>query len=157
MFTTFSTSKSVFLFVCILLLLAVTASSNEQQTGNLQDLDEAVKAGNLELVRQLVDKGVPVGLRNENGSTPLHTACAYGYVDIAAFLIEKDADVNAREPKSEMTPLHAALTDDYAKLVRLLVSNGADVEARAADSFTPPIPIISAGVGFLFHLSLILS
>lgn len=55
----------------------------------------ATNSGNLEKVKELVDKGVSVDAKNDYGWTTLHFAVYGGYLDIVKFLIEKGAEVNA--------------------------------------------------------------
>ncbi len=62
-------------------------------------LDEAIVSGSLELVRYLVEeKGMDVNrTERKSGFTPLMQAAAYGYTDIVDFLLEKGADIHARD------------------------------------------------------------
>jgi ankyrin repeat protein len=62
-------------------------------------LDEAIVTGDLELVRYLVDeKGMDVNqTKRKSGFTPLMQAASYGYTDIVDFLLEKGADIHARD------------------------------------------------------------
>ena len=62
------------------------------------------------------------------GSTPLHHAAGFGALDSLAFLVDKGADVNAKNRRGS-TPLFWALHDE-AK-VRLLISRGAAVNDQA--------------------------
>ncbi|MEO5739683.1 MAG: ankyrin repeat domain-containing protein [Vicinamibacterales bacterium] len=64
------------------------------------------------------------------GSTPLHHAAGFGTLESLTFLIDKGADVNARNRRGS-TPLFWAL-DDEAK-VRLLVSRGAAVKVKQVE------------------------
>ena len=62
-------------------------------------LDEAIVLGSLELVRFLVEeKGMDVNsTKRKSGFTPLMQAASYGYTDIVDFLLEKGADIHARD------------------------------------------------------------
>jgi hypothetical protein len=97
----------------------------------LNDLFNAIDAGNESVVRTIV--GVSPELVNGtdvSGSTPLHKAIERGYEDIATFLIEKGAYVNAKE-KSGYTPLHMAARHDAApEFVTLLLKKGANKFVR---------------------------
>ena len=50
--------------------------------------------------------------------TPLHQAAEYGQKDVAALLLAKKADVNAKD-KIGMTPLHRAAFKGYTDVVKL--------------------------------------
>jgi ankyrin repeat protein len=79
------------------LLLSVTPTRAES-------FHEAAKAGNLEMVKQLVASGADVNARDTNEETPLHKAIWNGHFEVAKYLVDKGADVNARGPTGA-TPL----------------------------------------------------
>ena len=62
------------------------------------------------------------------GSTPLHHAAGFGTLDSLTFLIDKGADVNAKNRRGS-TPLFWALHDEGK--VRLLIARGAAVDDQA--------------------------
>jgi ankyrin repeat protein len=68
--------------------------------------------------------------------TPLHLAVKRGHVDVARFLIEGGADVDAQDMK-RLTPLHLALQEGQLEIARFLIDRGADVNAQDICSFTP--------------------
>jgi len=55
----------------------------------------------------LIDSGIPVDCRNHFRETPLHEAASEGHADMAAFLLERGADVNAKNRRGK-TPLFYA-------------------------------------------------
>ncbi len=68
------------------------------------------------------------------GSTPLHHAAGFGTLDSLALLIDKGADVNAKNRRGS-TPLFWALHDE-AK-VRVLITRGAAVKIKQVEGRTP--------------------
>jgi ankyrin repeat protein len=82
-----------------------------------------------------------VSAYSHDGWTPLHLAAFFGHRDLAALLIERGADVNARSRNTRFardnTPLHAAAANRQVAVVELLVAHGADVNARDGSGFTP--------------------
>ena len=58
-------------------------------------LGAASCGGHLELVKALVEKGAPLELKNQIGTSPLWLAAGYGHADVLDFLIGAGADVNA--------------------------------------------------------------
>ena len=77
---------------------------------------------------QAIVKAMHIGIDKQSyGSTPLHVACTHGHSEIARYLIENGARVNARNA-SGMTPLYlASLADRKAggSLKVLLEEHGA--------------------------------
>ena len=63
--------------------------------------------------------------------TLLHAASADGLVDVAQWLLDIGADVNAQE-KNHRTPLHLAATNGRLEIVRMLLGHGVDVNGAAA-------------------------
>ena len=95
----------------------------------------AVRAGNRsEIERQIAASPEVVNGKDAGGSTALHHAAGYGPVGNLQLLIDKGADVNAKNRRGS-TPLHWAIHDE-AK-VRLLLSKGANVNAKQAQGRTP--------------------
>jgi ankyrin repeat protein len=89
--------------------------------------------GQLAEVKILVDqKQVPV---NRPGWTPLHYACTNGHYDIALFLLDKGAAVDARSP-NETTPLMMAIRAGNIQLARLLLDRGADIRLRNQQGYS---------------------
>lgn len=69
-------------------------------------------------------------------STPLHGVCRCRDALAAQLLLDRGADVNARDSIGR-TPLHAAAYSDHMDTVVLLVDRGADVNARDSNGDTP--------------------
>jgi len=108
-------------FILILCLLA---------TASAQELSDAVKAGDLGKVRQIVDRDPKiVNIPNQNGETILFGAVMQGRPEMIEYLISKGADVNQMN-RFYMAPLHLACRRNLPlEIIRLLVENGADVNA----------------------------
>jgi len=92
-----------------------------------------------EMVRALLDRGANIHVRNGDLWTPLHYACSNGVpVDIAANIIEKGADVNAKTGVHSLwTPLHTACTFDRQDLAILLLKKGAMINVHDSEGLTP--------------------
>ena len=98
----------------------------------------AVAGGDFNAVKQFLEEGIEVDLRNETREsriTPLHSAGIYNQVDIAKLLIAEGADVNAKT-EEELTPLMFAAFGGSIELVELLIGEGADVNAMSASRET---------------------
>jgi ankyrin repeat protein len=95
----------------------------------------AVRTGNRSEIEQLIAASPElISGKDAGGSTALHHAAGYGPLDNLQLLIDKGADVNAKNRRGS-TPLHWAIHDE-AK-VRLLLAKGANVNARQAQGRTP--------------------
>ena len=70
---------------------------------------------------------------DENGFTALHGLAGQDEPELAELLIDRGADVSAKNDMG-MTPLHCA---SYGNIVEVLVRRGADVNARARNGWTP--------------------
>lgn len=94
----------------------------------------AVK-GNLELVKKLVARDADV---NREGWAPLHYAASAGLehsVEIAAYLLEESAYIDAASPNGS-TPLMLAAQYSNEAMVKLLIAEGADVSLRNQQGLT---------------------
>jgi cytohesin len=74
-----------------------------------------------------------VGVSDASGFTALFGVAGQDEPDLAELLIDRGAEVSAKNDMG-MTPLHIA---QYASIVEVLVRRGADVNARAQDGWTP--------------------
>ena len=94
--------------------------------------------GNLEGVKNYIEKGADINATDEDGQTALIAACGMGeiglpensyetYINIARFLLENGADVNARMTDYIGTDaIYYAVKYDQPKLAELLIKYGAD-------------------------------
>ncbi len=111
---------------------------------------DVVRMGDKEKVSQMLDAN-PALLqeRGEWGFTPLHVALHARNREMAVFLIEKGADVNAKAA-GDATPLHCALWEGANEAIPDLIKAGADVNAKTKDAHDPsflwtPLQILAAG------------
>ena len=94
-----------------------------------RDILSHIQKGNLSALQDLFNKGaLDVNNLNIGGITHLSTAAMTNQLDVARFLLEKGADVNARCEPDGMTALLFAVKWGHLKMVKLLLENGADME-----------------------------
>jgi ankyrin repeat protein len=105
-----------------------------------QSLFEALRQGEASKVRNAIEDGMDVNIRDADGNTLLIYAAVYAKKSDLEFLLAHGADVNAAN-KAGHTALMRAMPD-LAK-VKLLVKHGADVNASAGG--TTPL-LIAAGI-----------
>ena len=73
---------------------------------------------NADRVRDLLDRGADVNVRNHKGQTALHCAAKAGFADLVALLLDRGADVQATDHDG-VTALAAALSSTAKDKVRL--------------------------------------
>ncbi|CAH1784886.1 unnamed protein product [Owenia fusiformis] len=98
---------------------------------------EAAKKGNLARVQKLSTQE-NINCRDSQGrnSTPLHLAAGYNNVEVAEFLLENGADVNAQD-KGGLIPLHNASSYGHVDIAALLIKFSTCVNAVDRWGFTP--------------------
>ncbi|KAM3955302.1 tankyrase [Aphomia sociella] len=100
---------------------------------------EAARAGDAEAALRLLDaRPRLVNCRDLDGrhSTPLHFAAGYNRLPLAQLLLQRGADVHAKD-KGGLVPLHNACSYGHYEVTELLVSAGAGVNAADLWRFTP--------------------
>ena len=93
------------------------------------DLHVAVRSGDLDRVRALVAKGVPVNERDSLGGTALHDAAWAGDLRMVQLLLDQKADPNLKHLEGGSTPLHYAIITNHPDVVDLLLRRGASLRA----------------------------
>lgn len=91
-----------------------------------------------DLAVELIERGADVdaAARNAIGVAPVHAAAAVGDINTMRLLLERGANVNARQ-QAGFTALHAAAQLGNAALVDLLLAHGADPLIAGDDGKTP--------------------
>ena len=70
------------------------------------------------------------------GWTPLHSAAAFGHLDVVRLLLAHKAEIDAKEI-SGMTPLHHAAITGHKDVAALLLAKRAKVDVRDNYGMTP--------------------
>ena len=81
--------------------------------------------GNLNQVKELLNQGVPVNSRNEDGWTPLHHAAQNGRLNVVQELLKRGAHVHSRD-QTGRTPLLTAAYWEHPRVVHELLKAGAN-------------------------------
>lgn len=99
-----------------------------------------------ETARALLDAGADVNAQARNAMKvrAIPAAAAAAQLEIARMLIERNADVNARQ-QAGLTPLHEAAATGQVEFARLLLDHGADLNAKADDGKTALAFAVQAG------------
>ncbi len=89
----------------------------------------AADGGNLDQVTELLEKGVPVDVRDEHQWTPMMLAALQGHDKVVALLLEQGADMEARDINGT-TALMAAASSGWLSVVKRLIKAGADMDVE---------------------------
>ena len=94
--------------------------------------------GHVDAARELLNKGAIVDARSTNTmkNTPLHAAAAGRSLAVVNLLIDRGADINARQ-HGAWAPLHSAASNGDLAMVTALVEAGADTSGRAENQQLP--------------------
>lgn len=128
---------------------------NRLQSDDRATLVATAEHGNRAAVAVMLDLGFPIGTRregvDEDGATALHAASWAGSADTVALLLERGADIGARDARWEGQPLHWALVGsgeapdtapapDWVATVQLLLDAGAPIAEITLDADDPKPP-----------------
>src|SRR5579862_5416564 len=93
----------------------------------------AVESGNLEHVKAVLEKGLRPGSKDEDGLTMLSHAIGNQHIEIAKFLLEKEAELDTQD----WMPLFIAVFSRLPEIVQLLLKKGADPNSKDRMGRTP--------------------
>lgn len=100
-------------------------------------LQNAIKEGQLEQVRALIESGVDIKQPFPQGITALHAAVIHNQENIAAELIQAGAPLDAADATTQATPLHLAALYGRESIARLLIQKGANANATMKFGISP--------------------
>ena len=105
----------------------------------------------------MLDLGFPIESRGNDGGTALHAAAYSGGVDTVRLLLERGADIEARDTTWNSTPLDWAIVGsgeqptsnpepDWVATVQTMLDHGASTAAitPSPDDPKPPSPDVAA-------------
>lgn len=126
-------------------------------------LIRAAKAGDVPLVKLLLDYGADVEIATNRGFTPIHAAAGLGSNDIDSRGIDKTqaqaietlrlllahkADINRKDGATGRTALHGAAIWGWNEVIQFLADNGADLFAKDNGGMLPLDSALGKAGGF---------
>jgi len=140
----------------IVRLLLEAGADPEIRIGGWSALSQAAGAGNISVVKTLLDLGADVNTRTPDlasswgrpdcddwpivepdwrDTRPLYGAVCTGSLELADLLLSRGADLNALS--FGWTALHAAAGQGNCQMLEFLLSHGADIFAKSSSGKTP--------------------
>ncbi|MCP9262962.1 Poly [ADP-ribose] polymerase [Dirofilaria immitis] len=114
----------------------------EAQTRRSEELDllDAARCGDLCTVKRIIESyGIKIiNCKDFDGreSTPLHFAAGYNRIEVLKYLLEKGANVEAKDT-GWLVPLHNACAYGHLVVAELLIKHGANLNAADKWGYTP--------------------
>ncbi|PTB52106.1 hypothetical protein M431DRAFT_44122, partial [Trichoderma harzianum CBS 226.95] len=85
----------------------------------------------------LIDLGAVIDETNEEGQTPLHVAALYGKPANLKLLIDKGANIEARDGRGRTPALFMSFEEQRKECLRVLIKHGAGVNVADHEGRTP--------------------
>ena len=112
----------------------VTVDMRDDESGLL--LVQAAQEGRLSIVELLLELGLNIESKAENGQTPLFLAAREGHEAVVGLLLDKGADIESKAENAK-TPLSWAAQSGHEAVVELLLDKGTDIDSKAEYGQTP--------------------
>jgi len=132
--------KIIFSVILILFLVFTSFTSYAEVNDDLIKLTatEIKDDTNIEQIKELIDKGANINVKDKNGWTPLRNVAFIGRTVTAKLLIDKGADVNASDLKGNSILMSTAAMPfpEQANIFKMLLQKGADVNAPNNEGWT---------------------
>lgn len=96
----------------------------------------AASFGDTNVAKLLLEQGVDIDVKDQNGNTSLHLAALNGHTDIVKLLLEKGSDLSVVN-KEGNTFLHLAAFNGHIDTVKFLLEEGSDLSAVNKYGDTP--------------------
>ena len=102
-----------------------TKRSDVYAASNEVALLQAVKANDINVVKNLIDIGADVNAKDSDGNTALNFASFKGHIEIVKELLAKKVDVNTKNEA-----LYISSSEGHIEIVKELLARGVDVNTK---------------------------
>ena len=99
-------------------------------------LHVAATAGNILMVKFLLENNANIKEADDHGRTPLHRAAVAGSKEVVQLLIDSGADLDAIDTEGQ-TPLYLAASSRKMEVSKVLIECGADINKADQHGLTP--------------------
>jgi len=104
---------------------------------NVNVFHQAVRNGNLDKVKELLQQDMPLEDQDDVFGTPLHEAVCFGRHEIAELLLQHKVDVNSAQKNTMDTGLCITCKKGWLPMVELLLQAQAKVNLAGQNARTP--------------------
>ena len=104
--------------VCLLLFISIVSCSSVLASER-DDLIKAIRAGEIGLVKSLIEQKVDLNARDNSGKTPLMIAAFHNKPQIVQILIENGAKLEATEDVFRRTALLLAAARKHIDIIKI--------------------------------------
>ena len=98
-----------------------------------KDIRDAIKNGQLDIVRDLLEKEPEMLTWSTPFGTWLHVAAAHGHLEIIEFLINAGIDINAQGGTFSTNVLERAATKGNLDIVEYLINHNVEIDTSEPD------------------------
>ena len=88
----------------------------------------------MELIKLMADGAIDINEKDEDGETPLYTACGYGNLQVVKYLVEHGADINSRTNENA-TPFLISVCRGNIEVAEYLILQGADTTVADSEGY----------------------
>jgi len=104
--------------------------------GMSDDIHLAALYGNINKVKELLNRGANIHARVRNGRQAIHLAASVGQLPVVKFLLNRGANIHARD-NNDKQPIHWAAGQGHLPVVKELLNRGANIHARDRNGHNP--------------------